>query len=141
MGDGTLDGGGRTSEKCKWSKKKKGDAMQRRRENIRCPTSVPHLFSHSSQFLFPLPSTPSVAPPSHLIIAAPPPPLQLPPPSTLYPFLTSSGSCPPFPSPSASPPRRLRLQPSARVPPMLSLIRWRRDKAAISPCQRFDMTL
>lgn len=123
-------------------KKGKGDAMRRRRENIRCPTTVSHLFSRPSQFLLPLPSTLNVPPPRLILTAPPLPPLQLPPHTALYPFLTSRASRPPFPSPSASPPHcRRRLQPSARVPPMLSLIRWRRDKAAISPCQGFDMTL
>lgn len=119
-------------EICKWGK---NEEMRRNGGEY----SKPHHCHHPSQFLLPPPA---------LNVAPLPVFLQLlcrhlfsPPPPTLYPFLTSSASHPPFPSPSVSPPHRPRLQPSARVPPMLSLIRWRRDKAAISPCQGFDMTL
>lgn len=131
MGDGILGGG---EKKVKYANGAKNKEMRRNGREY----SKPHHCPYPSQFL--LPPHPKCSTPSRLLTTALPPPLQ-PPSPTLYPFLTSSASHPPFPSPSASPLHRPRLQPSARVPPMLSLIRWRRDKAAISPCQGFDMTL
>lgn len=120
--------------------------------SVPCPRTVSHLFCHPSQFLPPLPSALNVlyAPlslPSYYdstaALAAPPPPAALYAPFLLPPCISLLPLCffPPYTSPSPPPPPPPRRSLSLSLSPMLSLISWGRDKAAISPCQGFDMTL